>query len=153
MANEAAAAPTCFHSRLVSVPPPSWRRRNEPTSIMKSKTRSVTIVTKTVSLLCSVLVTTQADWAGNHPERACEWGKHKEAEISSIETNPDSNYDDMRFGMPLRRRKRDLHSMRNAVLFNHKPNAIHTMTFFLFQMAMLEVVMSARPGTMAAAQQ
>jgi len=42
--------------------------------------------------------------------------------------------------------------MRNAVLFNHKPNAIHAMTFFLFQMAMLEAVMSARPGKIAAAQ-
>ena len=55
--------------------------------------------------------------------------------------------------MPLRRRERDLHSIKNAMLFNHKPKAIHTITFFLFQIAMLEAVMSARYVVMAAAQQ
>lgn len=70
-----------------------------------------------------------------------------------MKTNPDSNYDDMRFCIPLRRRERDLHSRRNAVLFSHKLNAIHTITFFLFQIAMLEAVISVLTGTMAAAQQ
>jgi len=55
-----------------TMPIPSPRRRNKPTSMMRSNEMSVTGIAMRLGLLLRRLVTVQVCWTGDQVERSCE---------------------------------------------------------------------------------
>lgn len=57
--------------------PPCWqRRRNKPTSIMRSKPMSVTGMAMRLGTVCSRLRPAQVRTTGTHTARSCGWDKN-----------------------------------------------------------------------------
>ena len=68
-----ATSPTCFQRSCPKANMvPCWRSRSRPTSIVRSKTTSVTSKAMTVLLPLSVFSTSQTLCAGSHPARICQ---------------------------------------------------------------------------------